>query len=90
MHLCLADAQAALENIRASGSTYLLTTTFPGRRNSEIATGQWRPINLEAEPFEFPPPLQLFNEGCVEPPGYSDKSMGLWHIADLPGKVSVP
>jgi hypothetical protein len=84
VHLSFANAIKALENIKASRSSYLLTTTFPGRRNSDIATGEWRVIDLQAKPFRFPPPLRIFNEHCVDPPGYSDKSMGLWRIADLP------
>jgi SAM-dependent methyltransferase len=84
VHLSFADALQALDNIQTSGSQYLLTTTFPGRKNSDIATGEWHVIDLEAKPFRFPPPLLLFNEQCVDPPGYSDKSMGLWRIADLP------
>jgi hypothetical protein len=83
VHLSFSDALAALENLRLSGSTYLMTTTFPGRRNYDIATGEWRPIDLQEEPFRFPPPLVLINEQCVDPPGYFDKSMGLWRIEDL-------
>ena len=84
VHLSFADARAALENLRLSGSTYLLTTTFSGRRNYDITTGEWRPLDLQEEPFGFPQPLLLINERCVNPPGYSDKSMGLWRITDLP------
>ena len=84
VHLSFADALQALDKIRTSGSRYLLTTTFPGRKNSDIATGEWHVIDLEAKPFRFPPPLLLFNEHCVDPPRYSDKSMGLWRITDLP------
>jgi len=84
VHLSFASISSAIANIKASGSTYLMATTYPGRQNSDIATGEWRPINLQAKPFGFPPPLVLVNEQCVDPPGYSDKSMGLWRIADLP------
>lgn len=84
VHLSFAHASATLENVKASGSKYLLTTTFPGRQNFDIVTGEWRAIDLQAKPFEFPPPLLLLNEQCVDPPGYSDKSMGLWRISDLP------
>lgn len=83
-HLSFANICSAIANIKASGSTYLLTTTYPGRQNSDIATGEWRPINLRAKPFCFPPPLVLVNEQCIDPPGNRDKSMGLWRIADLP------
>lgn len=85
VHLSYKDTFAALGNICKSGSTYLLTTTFTVReRNLDIATGQWRPINLQVGPFFFPPPLKLINEECTQHDGaYSDKSMGLWKVADI-------
>jgi len=84
VHLSFANIRSAIANIKRSGSTFLLTTTYPGRPNSDIATGEWRPIDLQAMPFGFPPPLVLVNEQAAYPPGYHDKSMGLWRIADLP------
>ena len=54
----------ALEHIKRSGPTYLLTTTFPSRdRNTDIAfPGQWRPLNLQIAPYGFPAPLRLIDE----------------------------
>lgn len=85
VHFAYKDLQKALANIQKSDSTYLLTTTFPSRpRNRDIATGEWRPINLAKAPFNFPPPLELINEECTENEGvFSDKSMGLWKIKEL-------
>lgn len=85
VHFSDADVAAALKNICSSGSSYLLTTTFPARNsNVEIATGQWRPLNLERAPFCLPPPLRLIVEECTENAGrYTDKSMGLWNIASI-------
>lgn len=76
---------AALKNIRRSGSTYLLTTTFPGRGSSQsIETGQWQPLDLQAPPFNFPPPISLICERSTEYGGaFEDKSLALWRIADL-------
>jgi hypothetical protein len=64
----------------------LLTTTFPAAAdNEDIVTGDWRVLNLECSPFDFPPPMELLNEGCTEAGGrFADKSLGLWRIADLP------
>jgi hypothetical protein len=86
VHLGESDLRRALENIRRSGIAYLLTTTFPGRKgNPDIATGGWRPLNLQAPPFDFPAPLFMLEEGCTEDEGaYADKSLGLWRVADLP------
>ncbi len=85
VHFSYKDIFVALKNICSSHSTYLLTTTFPSRqRNYDIATGQWRPLNIEAAPFSFPPPIRTINEACTQDGGaYKDKSLGLWHIADI-------
>jgi hypothetical protein len=85
VHFSYRDVGRALDTIRASGSTYLVTTTFPARNsNRDIATGEWRPLNLEAAPLLLPRPLRLIDEGCTEGDGqYRDKSLGLWRIADI-------
>jgi hypothetical protein len=84
VHLSFDDAVAALHNVCASGARYLLTTTFPlCRKNAEIATGQWRKLNLETAPFSFPPPLRLIDEKCSEGEAYRDKSLGLWAVGDI-------
>jgi SAM-dependent methyltransferase len=86
VHFSNADVRTALRNIRASGATYLLTTSFVSRlQNEDILTGEWRPLCLQAAPFSFPPPIRTIVEGCTEGDGrYSDKSMLLWRIAGLP------
>jgi hypothetical protein len=85
VHFSYADIQKAIAKIKRSKSTLLLTTTFTNRTNEDIVTGSWRPINLQAPPFLFPTPLQLFNENCTEAHGeYNDKSLALWKVEDLP------
>jgi hypothetical protein len=84
VHLSYADIAGALANIKASGSKYLLATTFTGdRHNSDIYTGGWRPLNLQKRPFAFPAPLYLLREECPDPL-FADKALGLWLIEDLP------
>jgi hypothetical protein len=85
VHLAYRDLNRALVNICNSGSTYLLATTFPAReRNNDIATGEWRPLNLNKAPFNFPQPLVLINEECTEADGgFADKSMALWKVDDI-------
>lgn len=85
VHLSFADIGKALENIGRSRISYLLTTTFPAQSaNLDVVTGDWRPINLQAEPFGFPDPIELINEGCTEGDGvFADKSLGLWRVGDL-------
>ncbi len=86
VHFSYSDIGRALAQLRASGSRYLLTTTFPlEEANKDIITGGWRLINLGRPPFRFPPPLELINERCTEADGlFADKSLGLWSIQELP------
>lgn len=85
VHLSFEHVFEALRRICASGSTYLLTTTFVDRKkNVDIATGNWRTLNLRVAPFEFPEPLLVVNEECTEDGGeFRDKSLGLWKVTEL-------
>jgi hypothetical protein len=76
---------AALRNFKQSAARWLLVTTFTRPRpNTEIKPGAWRPLNLQATPFSLPLPLGLINERCRENQGaYSDKSLGLWDLAEI-------
>ena len=76
VHLSFDDALAVLENIRSSDIELLLTTTFTDcGENEDIPTGDWRILNLQLPPFNFPAPLCLINERCMEGGGtYRDKS----------------
>jgi hypothetical protein len=59
IHLSNADVRTALENFVGSDIRYILTTTYRfGRINADIATGQFRALNLEAPPFSLPPPIE--------------------------------
>jgi len=86
IHLSNADALAALRNVRRSGARYLLATTYSARpTNPDIVIGDWRPINLQAPPFELPRPLELISEEWDWADGYhADKCLGLWDTSALP------
>lgn len=86
VHFSTQDVWATLANFRRSGSRHLLTTTFVQRAaNGYIRTGSWQPLNLQAAPFHFPPPLALVDERCTHTGGiYRDKRLALWEIASLP------
>lgn len=85
VHLSFEDIRQALQNFKKSGSAYLLTTTFTNREtNQDIQTGQWRALNLQKAPFNFPEPLRMINENYTAQQGrYQDKSMGIWEIDSL-------
>jgi hypothetical protein len=85
VHLSYREIFQALRNIKKSGCKYLLTTTFTDcRTNKDIFTGNWRKLNLQEKPFDFPDPILVINENCSEGNGNNrDKSMALWEIGAL-------
>jgi hypothetical protein len=84
VHLSNRDVQRALANFRRSGATYLLTTHFPHELgNPPIATGAWRPLNLEQPPFSLPPPLLVLADGTGIAGNPLVKTLALWRLADL-------
>lgn len=89
VHFSFEDIDSALRNICRSGSTYLLSTTFTDRTgNLDILTGEWRPLNLCAHPFDLPEPIHTINEECSQDHGsYPDKSLGLWKVEDIRDRV---
>lgn len=85
-HLSTSSVRRAVANLKKSGSTWLVATTFQKYRPiPEIDDGSWRPVNLCLPPFSWPIPYHLFEEGCTEGGGqFLDKSLGVWKIAELP------
>ena len=85
VHLSFGDIRRAMANVLRADIRYLLTTTFPTtERNEDIVTGDWRPLNLERAPFEFPTPAAVLNEHCTEGGGaFADKSLGRWRADEL-------
>ena len=69
----------ALQNFLQSDINYLLTTTFPeSTENRNIATGDFRPLNLELPPFSFPSPIAQLDD-WIE--GHPVKKLALWERA---------
>lgn len=85
IHFSNKDIFKAVNNICLSNSKYLLTTTFPQRKeNWDTITGGWHPLNLQIDPFFFPAPLFIINEKCTEENmSLADKSLALWEISTL-------
>jgi len=86
VHLSFENINRALDNIRASGARYLLTTTFLEHdANADIDDGDWRMLNLECAPFNLSPPIDVLVEDCREGDGaYADKALGLWILGARP------
>ena len=84
VHLSLADIALAVDNLKSSKATYLLTTHFPQvQQNSEIVTGKHRPLNLCKPPFNWPAPIaEIIEYETGRARGI--KCLSLWEIATLP------
>ena len=84
-HLCFKDIFAALSNICASGSTYLLVSTSNTAHNFDIVTGLGRggSVNLEVAPFFFPRPITTIDEKYRGARGAYRTVMGLWKVIDI-------
>jgi len=83
VHFSFDDIKKAVNNIKKSGSKYLLTTSFPNlKQNNDIITGDWRKLNLQIPPISFPNPIKQILEKCIEK-NCADKSLLLYHIKDL-------
>ena len=80
-HFSNADIWRFIENFISSGIPYLLTTHMPQiNANRDIVTGKHRPLNLEAAPFNFEPPLDRFADYTPE---RREKYMALWSREQL-------
>ena len=86
VHMTYDKIVNALENIIASGSKYLLTTSFTGLdSNRDLPnSGGWRCLNLLVSPFRFKP-IYLINEDCTEGENnqHNDKCLILFEISRL-------
>jgi hypothetical protein len=87
-HLKFEDTKQMLRNLKKSGSTYVLITTYArcpkNCEDAKFPTGEWHPINLTLEPFNFPQPLMIFEESApVSLDTHYCKSLGLWRLADI-------
>jgi hypothetical protein len=85
VHLSFENIHRAAENLKRSGSTWLLTTTFlECEQNEDIADGDWRMLNFKLMPFSWGSPTHALLEGCTEAEGgYGDKALALWPISAI-------
>ncbi|MEM6382822.1 MAG: class I SAM-dependent methyltransferase [Pseudomonadota bacterium] len=75
-HLSHADIWRFVDNFLGSSIPHLLTTHMPQiEENRDIVTGKHRPLNLEAAPFNFEPPVDKFADFT---PPRREKYMALW------------
>lgn len=82
-HLSLREAVRALDSILESGSSYAALTHYPktvANRRQESGF-VYRPLNLQEEPFNWPPPLEVWEE-----PSQQGKTLALWHLGLVRGR----
>jgi hypothetical protein len=88
VHLSLKDSLKAIRNLLRSEFKYMCFTTFTATLlNKDVFGGfEWRPLNLEIAPFNFPKPYLLINEKCSEANfKFTDKCIGIWKKEQLFG-----
>lgn len=85
IHFSYRHISAAIKNFKRSGSTYLITNSYPAwHRNENIRTGYFRPLNLTLPPFNFPPPIRQINEKPADDEAlFFGKLLGVWKLSDL-------
>lgn len=83
-HLPNADVQKVLTLAAHSGVRFFLMTTYPfAEENRDIKAGGFRFLNLQAAPFNLPPPILSIDDFSVpEPP----RVLGLWSAEQLRGQ----
>lgn len=80
-HLCAGDVMCALQNFSASGSGWLLTTTFIGNCQGlfhpDASPEASVPINLLEPPYSLPDPVRMYREGGHD---RDRQFLGLWKL----------
>jgi len=63
LHLSFEDIWKVINNFKDSGAEYLIVSNYMScKTNKEQKTGgQWRPVNLQITPFDFPPPIEILD-----------------------------
>lgn len=63
IHFCYKDIRKSIRQIKKSQSKYLLVTNCPQvESNINIITGQYRQLNFEKPPFNFPKPIKSIDD----------------------------
>lgn len=76
--LPLQDALNALENLKASGSTYLLASTHHGAANIELIDSGFRPLDLQNAPFGMGAPLVMIKD--YQEPDALQSYLAVWKL----------
>ncbi|MDD1532490.1 MULTISPECIES: class I SAM-dependent methyltransferase [unclassified Bradyrhizobium] len=81
-HLSFVDAQRLIANIKRAGFKYIILTSDKSIWfNSDIRNGDFRRINLERSPFNFPSPIQELRDDRVA----EGRVLAIWRADSIPG-----
>jgi hypothetical protein len=79
VHLPFAEIEQVIARWRIAGFRYVFATTFVGwPENRDCRLGGWRPLDMQAPPFNGPPPLAVPEREPTPADPYRHKSMGAW------------
>jgi 2-polyprenyl-3-methyl-5-hydroxy-6-metoxy-1,4-benzoquinol methylase len=82
-HLSLSDARKLISNIATSGYRYLIMTTDSSVWfNSDIRSGDFRRLNLNRSPFNFPEPVREFHDEGV----HKGRKLAVWQNIRIEAK----
>jgi 2-polyprenyl-3-methyl-5-hydroxy-6-metoxy-1,4-benzoquinol methylase len=80
IHLRKKEIIEVIQTFKRCGIKYMLASTYPVERNTEILTGHFRPVNLELEPFHLPEPIKKIRDYTE---GDAVRYLGLWVLEDV-------
>jgi Methyltransferase domain len=84
-HLSYEQCFRALKNLVKTDARYYLLTSNRGYwLNFDIATGDWRELNLEVAPFHLPPPRLAIRDDFQFP----DRFIGVWGRDELHARLA--
>lgn len=85
-HLSFDDIMKLLRNVLSKKRSYLIATSDRLTAfNSDIPTGDFRLLNLQAGPLKFPPPDHVIDDSAV----FSRRIIGVWDAERLSGLLRI-
>ena len=78
IHFDFSEIFHCINNFKQSEIEYLLLTNYDISQNGDVLTGQFRKINLQMPPFNFPVPLEKLEDDIAD-----GKYLCLWRLSEL-------
>jgi hypothetical protein len=79
-HLSFKDIWRVIANVQACGASFLIATNDDGLKlNADIISGDFRPLNLRRDPFQFPRPTRTIHDNSQA----SDRVLAVWELSEF-------